>query len=370
MAALYQTYRPQTFSEIVGQKPIIRTLQNALKRDRISHAYLFAGPKGVGKTSMARILAKAMNCAQGPAAEPCNTCHACRAITASSSFDVTEMDAASQRGIDDIREIRSRSILAPAEGRVKFYIIDEAHQLTDAAWNALLKLIEEPPPHLHFVFCTTEADKVPETVRSRCQTFLFARPSVEEIQTALRHIAETESIEAADASIALISEQAHGSLRDAISLLDQLATGVNGTLDEESARELMGLIPAEQLSEFGAALAAKEVAGAIGLIGAMASAGADFSRVLRDLADYLRKLLLAKHLSSATSQMKKEAALFEEAALVGALDLVAGAAERRGDPRLNLELAVAKICVDDGIGSRLQRIENQLEYLLLPSAER
>ncbi|HST25179.1 MAG TPA: DNA polymerase III subunit gamma/tau, partial [Gaiellaceae bacterium] len=176
MAALYRKYRPQTFDDVVGQEPVVRTLRNAIAHDQLRQAYLFAGPRGTGKTSMARILAKSVNCVQGPTTTPDNTCHACVAISNGNSLDVVEMDAASQRGIDDIREIRERVVLQPVEGRYKVYILDEAHQLTDAAWNALLKLIEEPPPHLLFVFCTTELLKVIPTVRSRCQTFTFARP--------------------------------------------------------------------------------------------------------------------------------------------------------------------------------------------------
>ena len=181
MTALYRKYRPQDFEEVVGQEPVVRTLRNAISSGQLRQAYLFAGPRGTGKTSLARILAKALNCAQGPTPDPDKTCHACQAIANGSSLDVVEMDAASQRGIDDIREIRERVVLQPAEGRYKVYILDEAHQLTDAAWNALLKLIEEPPPHLVFVFCTTDLAKVLPTVRSRCQTFVFSRPRLPEL---------------------------------------------------------------------------------------------------------------------------------------------------------------------------------------------
>ena len=192
MAALYRKYRPQSFDEVVGQEAVVRTLKNAIAGDQVRQAYLFAGPRGTGKTSMARILAKSLNCAQGPTAQPDGTCHACRAIAAGTSLDVIEMDAASQRGIDDIREIRDRVVLQPVEGRYKVYILDEAHQLTDAAWNALLKLIEEPPPHLVFVFCTTDLSKVLPTVRSRCQTFVFQRPRLQELVKKLRLIADAE----------------------------------------------------------------------------------------------------------------------------------------------------------------------------------
>jgi len=194
VTALYRKYRPQTFAEVVGQEAVVRTLTNAIEQDKVRQAYLFAGPRGTGKTSLARILAKSVNCQHGPTATPDNTCHSCVAITNGSSLDVIEMDAASQRGIDDIREIRERVVLQPVEGRSKVYILDEAHQLTDAAWNALLKLIEEPPPHLLFVFCTTELQKVLPTVRSRCQTFVFQRPRLPELIGKLRLIADGESV--------------------------------------------------------------------------------------------------------------------------------------------------------------------------------
>src|SRR5919199_6773616 len=221
--ALYRKYRPQDFDEVVGQEPVVRTLKNAIAGGHIRQAYLFAGPRGTGKTSLARILAKGLNCAQGPTATPDKTCSACISIANGSSLDVVEMDAASQRGIDDIREIRERVVLQPAEGRYKVYILDEAHQLTDAAWNALLKLIEEPPPHLVFVFCTTDLAKVLTTVRSRCQTFVFQRPRLPELVRVLRRVADGERIDAPDQALALIARGASGAYRDAVSTLDQLA---------------------------------------------------------------------------------------------------------------------------------------------------
>src|SRR5881392_3758893 len=230
MAALYRKYRPQDFDEVVGQEAVVRTLKNAITSGQVRQAYLFAGPRGTGKTSMARILAKSLNCVQGPTAEPDGTCSVCLGIAAGTSLDVIEMDAASQRGIDDIREIRDRVVLQPVEGRSKVYILDEAHQLTDAAWNALLKLIEEPPPHLLFVFCTTELQKVLPTVRSRCQTFVFQRPRLPELVRKLRLIADGEGFQAPEAALSQIARAAKGSFRDAVSTLDQLAAATAGEI--------------------------------------------------------------------------------------------------------------------------------------------
>ena len=228
MTALYRKYRPQTFAEVVGQEAVVRTLTNAVAQGKVRQAYLFAGPRGTGKTSLARILAKAVNCAHGPTPTPDGTCHACVAIANGTSLDVIEMDAASQRGIDDIRDIRDRVVLQPVEGQYKVYILDEAHQLTDAAWNALLKLIEEPPPHLMFVFCTTELQKVLPTVRSRCQTFVFQRPRLPELVRKLRLISDGEEIDVPDAALALIARGGRGAYRDAESTLDQLASATGG----------------------------------------------------------------------------------------------------------------------------------------------
>src|ERR1700745_4075496 len=247
MAALFPELRPQSFDEVVGQEAVVRTLKNAIGSGRVRQAYLFAGPRGTGKTSLARILAKGINCEHGPTAEPDNTCHSCVSISAGTSLGVIERDPASQRGIDDIREIRERVVLQPVEGRSKVYILDEAHQLTDAAWNALLKLIEEPPPHLLFVFCTTELQKVLPTVRSRCQTFVFQRPRLPELVRKLRLISDGEEIDVPDAALALIARGGRGAYRDAESTLDQLAAATSGTITVQDVLQLLGAVEDDAL---------------------------------------------------------------------------------------------------------------------------
>src|SRR6202162_4448020 len=263
VAALYRKYRPQTSDAVVGQEPVVRTLRNAIANDQLRQAYLFAGPRGTGKTSMARILAKGVHCAQGPTTTPDNTCHACVAISNGTSLDVVEMDAASERGIDDIRETREPVVLQPVEGRYKVYILDEAHQLTDAAWNALLKLIEEPPPHLVFVFCTTDLSKVLPTVRSRCQTFVFQRPRLQDLVTVLTRVAEGEAIDAPPQALSLVARAARGSFRGATSTLDQLASATGKEITVQSVLQLLGTVEEDALFRLCDLVIDRDTAGAL-----------------------------------------------------------------------------------------------------------
>jgi DNA polymerase-3 subunit gamma/tau len=356
VAALYRKYRPQTFDDVVGQEPVVRTLRNAIANDQLRQAYLFAGPRGTGKTSLARILAKGVNCAQGPTTTPDNTCHACLAISKGTSLDVVEMDAASQRGIDDIREIRERVVLQPVEGRYKIYILDEAHQLTDAAWNALLKLIEEPPPHLLFVFCTTELQKVIPTVRSRCQTFSFARPRFEDLVKVLRRVADGEGFDVPEAALSQIARAAKGSFRDAVSMLDQLASATGGELTVQAVLQLLGAVDEEALFQLCDLVIDHDTAGALTFVEQLSEQGQDIGRLVNDLLDHLRHLLLVHHLGEVPAtlpvteetreKLLAQANQLPEATVLRLCDLLAVAVEdmrQGGDPRLPLELALVKV---------------------------
>jgi DNA polymerase-3 subunit gamma/tau len=376
VAALYRTYRPRDFDEVVGQEPVVRTLKNAIANGQVRQAYLFAGPRGTGKTSLARILAKGLNCAQGPTPNPDGTCHACVSIANGSSLDVIEMDAASQRGIDDIREIRDRVVLQPAEGRYKVYILDEAHQLTDAAWNALLKLIEEPPPHLVFVFCTTDLSKVLPTVRSRCQTFVFQRPRLEEQRKLLRRIAEAEGIEAPDPALALIARAARGSFRDAVSTLDQLAAATEKQITVQAVLQLLGAVEEEALFRLCDLVIDQDTAGALTFIEQLSEQGQDLGRLVTDLLEHLRHLMLVQHMGEVPDslpvteetreRLREQANQLGETTVVRLIDLLAVAVEdlrQGGDPRLPLEMALVKVtrpAADlsrEAIAYRLEQLE-------------
>jgi DNA polymerase-3 subunit gamma/tau len=375
MAALYRKYRPQTFEEVVGQEAVVRTLTNAIEQGKVRQAYLFAGPRGTGKTSLARILAKAVNCAHGPTTHPDGTCHACVAIANGTSLDVIEMDAASQRGIDDIRDIRDRVVLQPVEGQYKVYILDEAHQLTDAAWNALLKLIEEPPPHLLFVFCTTELQKVLPTVRSRCQTFVFQRPRLPELVRKLRVIADGEAIDVPDAALALIARGGRGAYRDAESTLDQLASATGGAITVQDVLQLLGAVEDEVLFRLCDMVVGNETADALLFLEELSEQGQDLGRLVTDLLEHLRHLLLVQHMNEvpdslpvteeARERLREQANQMPAATVIRLIDLLAVAVDdmrQGGDPRLPLELALVKVTRPSSDLSR-EALAHRLELL-------
>ncbi len=356
MAALYRKYRPQDFDEVVGQDAVVRTLKNAIAGGQVRQAYLFAGPRGTGKTSLARILAKALNCAQGPTPTPDKTCNACVTIAGGTSLDVIEMDAASQRGIDDIREIRERVVLQPVEGRYKVYILDEAHQLTDAAFNALLKLIEEPPPHLVFVFCTTDLAKMLPTVRSRCQTFVFARPRLPDLVRLLRRVADGEGFDVPDAALSLIARSARGSFRDAVSTLDQLAAATEGTIAVQSVLQLLGAVEEDALFRLCDLIVDRDTAGALVFVEELSEQGQDLGRLVTDLIEHLRHLMLVQHMGEVPEslpvteetrdRLRAQANQVGQATVLRLCDLLAVAVDdmrQGGDPRLPLELALVKV---------------------------
>jgi DNA polymerase III subunit gamma/tau len=286
--------RPQTFRDLVGQEFVAATLQSSIAQGRIAHAYLFAGPRGVGKTSVARILAKALNCEKGPTASPCGTCPACREIARGASLDVIEIDGASNTSVNDVREIRDEVLFAPNAARYKVYIIDEVHMLSNSAFNALLKTIEEPPPYIVFIFATTEAHKVPATIRSRCQQYNFRLISTAEIKEKLREAARELGVEPEERALAWISKEATGSLRDAYTLLDQVASFSGTALSLEKIREKLGVLGIDEMNDFASLLRAGDAGRVLEKTDAILAAGVSIEQFTADLAEYFRNLLLIK----------------------------------------------------------------------------
>ena len=293
--ALYRKWRSQSFDDVVGQEHITVTLRNALRDGRLSHAYLFTGPRGTGKTSTARILAKAINClAEDPAARPCNVCRICLAITEGRQLDLIEIDAASNRGIDEIRDLREKIGFRPNEARYKIYIIDEVHMLTKEAFNALLKTLEEPPPHAVFVLATTEPDRVPETVRSRCQRFDFRRIPTGEIVEHLAEILKAEGSEADTEALVAIARRSTGSMRDAVSLLDQLLSYGDARLTLARVEGVLGLVNAQTIGKLTDFLAAHDAAGGLALINRLVSDGVELGQLVDQIVAYLRGVLFMR----------------------------------------------------------------------------
>jgi DNA polymerase-3 subunit gamma/tau len=353
--SLYRRHRPRTFDQIVGQEAVVRTLRNAVAQGKVHHAYLFVGSRGTGKTSMAKILAACLNCERGPTVEPCGRCESCVSIAAASSLDVIELDAASSNSVDDIRELRESVAYAPVSGRRKVYILDEAHMLSTAAWNAFLKTLEEPPPSTVFVLATTEAQKVPATVIDRCHRFDFQRPTVEQIGAVVGSVAEQESIQIPPAAVAAIARAAAGSFRDALGTLEQLVTYSGAEITVDDALAVLGVTDAALLASTIDAVAAGDAAEALRAIDRCASAGRDAAAFASDLERHARELLVVATLgdvppelsltAEADAQLREQALDSDPAVLVRLLELLGEAMEavRAGaDARTRLELALVK----------------------------
>ena len=349
-------WRPQSFGEVVGQQHVTQTLENAIRGGRVAHAYIFSGVRGVGKTTTARILAKALNCVKGPAPEPCNACDSCREITAGTSFDVIEIDAASNRGIDQIRELREMVRYAPAASRHKVVILDEAHQLTDEASNALLKTLEEPPEKVIFVMATTQPDDLAETIRSRSQHFHFRALTFAEIVRALEDIAKKESLEVDSGALAVMARAAEGSLRDALSLLEQAIAYCGTKIHDKEVRELLGVVPEEALDELMGAIAARSSERALGLVHKLISDGRNLQHFCREAIRHIRNLMVASVCGADSEliaappderpRLAKQAAQFSEEDLTRFFQILLSTDDdlrRRPDPRLHIELGLLKM---------------------------
>jgi len=287
-------FRPQIFEEVVGQKPIVRTLQNAIQTDRVGHAYLFSGSRGVGKTTTARILAKGLNCIKGPSTEPCGTCPSCTEIAAAQSMDVLEIDGASNNGVDHIRELRDSTRYAPTRDRYKIFIIDEVHMLSTPAFNALLKVLEEPPPHVVFILATTERHKLPATILSRCQIFTFRSISASEIQAHLRQIADREGAKIDDRGLSYIVKAAEGSMRDAQSLLDLIIAFGGQDIAQDDVRDVLGFIPTDIIDRTSTALAAQDSRDLLECISIVVDQGLSLQQYVRECIGRMRDLLMLK----------------------------------------------------------------------------
>ncbi len=364
--SLYRRWRPQDFDDIVGQAHVVRTLKNAITTGRITHAYLFAGPRGTGKTSTARVLAKALNCVGGPTPDPCGKCISCVGIREGTAMDVIEVDAASNRGIDEIRDLREKVMYAPSQGRYKVYIIDEAHMLTPQAFNALLKTLEEPPQHAIFVLATTQPESIIPTIQSRCQRFDFNRLTVSDLAAHVTRVAQAQSMAVDSDAARLIARRADGSARDALGLLEQ-ASAWSPQVTVESVLELLGVSDFDLLRRFAAAIADDQPGQAFQIIQDAVDSGADMRQFLQDLIGHFRNMLVAKECpgrpelvdtpEAAYSVLERQAASFTRDRLVqilGALSEGEAQLRRSFNPRLALEITVAGLYAPPDSPARAQ----------------
>ena len=373
--ALYRKYRPQTFDDVVGQRSVTETLKNQLAADRLSHAYLFTGTRGTGKTSCAKILARAVNCENLQDGNPCNVCRACRAIDAGGCMDVLEIDAASNNGVDNVRALRDEAVYTPSELKRRVYIIDEVHMLSTAAFNALLKIIEEPPSHLIFILATTESHKIPATILSRCQRFSFRRLTPEDVEGRLLEVAGRENIALEPEAAGLLARLADGALRDGLSLLDQCASA-GGTLTRELVCERLGLAGSRQTAALLAAVAAQNAAEAVGIFAALYAQGKDVSAMLGELCALSRDLLILKtapgsgaaRLSGVGNGAEIEALLGSFSAgellrITSMLQKTASGFSQSADKRLDAELCLLELCSPalrqdvSSLNARISRLE-------------
>jgi DNA polymerase-3 subunit gamma/tau len=328
--------RPRTFDELAGQEFVVSTLKNSLDKRTIAHAYLFSGPRGCGKTSAARILAKALNCEKGPAANPCGVCANCREIAAGSSLDVIEIDGASNTSVNDVRQIKDEVLFPPQSGNYKVYIIDEVHMLSTSAFNALLKTIEEPPPYIVFIFATTELHKVPATIKSRCQQFSFRLIPIETIKAILKNLCDEVKIEAEDEALFWIARESTGSLRDAFTLFDQVASFSSGRIRTELIREKLGLVGLERLNDLAEAAAEGDLKGGLEILEGILSSGVAIEQFIIDMAGYYRSLLLLKNSITRDSLLGYPAERFSAKAL-----------ENLDSPRLEQAVELLLACYRD-----------------------
>ena len=385
--ALYRKYRPKTFDEVVGQKSVTDTLKAQLLTGHLSHAYLFTGTRGTGKTSCAKILAKAVNCLEPIDGSPCNRCAICKAIEAGACTDVQEIDAASNNGVDHVRALRDDAVYTPAEAKKRVYIIDEVHMLSMQAFNALLKTIEEPPEHLLFILATTELHKVPATIRSRCQRFSFRRLLPEDIAGRIRYVAYQEQISIDDGAVQLLSHLADGALRDGMSLLDQCASAGGGTITAETVERCLGLAGTRKAAQLLEAVSRRDARAALEEFAALYAGGKDLAALLDEMACLARDILIVKTAPggglgmlsgvSETSQVLQLQNAFAEAELLRIIALLQQTAanfSKSQNPRVDCELCLLQLCLPQlqldaqSLNARLSRVEEQLASGVLVQA--